>query len=302
MAKRRMITLDIYDSDDFLDMPTESQNLFSHLVVRADDDGFVSNPKRLRRMLGYGDNVFDLLIAKGYVLAFKTGYVVIAGWPSMNRVEPSKKTITNAKYEISQLRSINKRYELIENADTSIFEDASRKVLEIRQQMSRKVLAQVRLGKDSIGKFSTGQIKDEDDEEIKKSLKNESSNNPFQKNSIEELLANNPEIIGLSNELFSDLMVDNPDQAVIAVEAIIGQYWRLRALADDGNTAIAVKEQLHGKNNGIISIIKDAAQEQLKYMKSRLANFNMFGHYFEKGLIDRVNTEISSGGSDNATI
>ena len=295
MAKRRMITLDIYDSDDFLDMPTESQNLFSHLVVRADDDGFVSNPKRLRRMLGYGDNVFDLLIAKGYVLAFKTGYVVIAGWPSMNRVEPSKKTITNAKYEISQLRSINKRYELIENADTSIFEDASRKVLEIRQPMSRKVLAQVRLGKDSIGKFSTGQIKDEEEEN--KSLTREREfPNP------EQIFEDTPQIKQLSLKLLSDFMVDSPEQASICIEALSGQYWRLRRLKDEGNSIVVLKEQAYGIDKGILNIIEEAAKYSLEHTKDRLNDFNSFGSYFSTGLINKINTAISSGGSDNATI
>ncbi|EJF33742.1 hypothetical protein JC2156_05560 [Weissella koreensis KCTC 3621] len=297
MAKRRMISLDVYDSDDFLDMPTESQNLFSHLVVRADDDGFVSNPKRLRRMLGYGDNVFDLLIAKGYVLAFKTGYVVIAGWPSMNRVEPSKKTITNAKYEISQLRSINKRYELIENADTSIFEDASRKVLEIRQPMSRKVLAQVRLGKDSIGKFSTGQIKDEEEEEINKSLTRERE---FP--TPEQIFENTSQIEQLSLKLLSDFIVDSPEQASICIEALSGQYWRLRRLKDEGNFVVVLKEQAYGIDKGILNIIEEAAKYSLEHTKERLNDFNSFGSYFSTGLINKINTAISSGGNNDATV
>ncbi|MFL1695646.1 hypothetical protein ACJQWY_02355 [Weissella kandleri] len=292
MAKRRMISLDIYDSDDFLEMPSESQNLFSHLTVRADDDGFVSNPKRIRRMLGYGENVFDVLLGKGYVLAFKTGYVVITDWPTMNRVEPSKKTITNAKYEKAQLRSINKRYELDENADTSILEDVSRNILESRQFISRKILEQGRLGKVSL-------VQVKDDDEYNQSLEIQKSAEAFPKTTIAELLDDNPQVEGLVNDLFSDLIVDNPDQAFEAINAVVSQYWRLRTLLDDGNEVLNFKEKVHGKDKGILAVIKEAAEAQLEYMKPRLANFNMFGRYFENGLIDRVNTAISSGGISN---
>ena len=45
MAKRRMFSLDVTDTDKFLDMPTSSQALYFHLGMHADDDGFVSAPK-----------------------------------------------------------------------------------------------------------------------------------------------------------------------------------------------------------------------------------------------------------------
>ncbi len=48
MANRRMFSLDIIDSDAFLDMPNESQNLYFHLAMRADDDGFVNSPKKIQ--------------------------------------------------------------------------------------------------------------------------------------------------------------------------------------------------------------------------------------------------------------
>ena len=45
MARRRMFSLDVVDTDRFLDMPTSAQNLYYSLGMRADDDGFVSNPR-----------------------------------------------------------------------------------------------------------------------------------------------------------------------------------------------------------------------------------------------------------------
>lgn len=47
MAEKRMFTKSIIDSDAFLEMPLSAQALYFHLNMRADDDGFVNNPKRI---------------------------------------------------------------------------------------------------------------------------------------------------------------------------------------------------------------------------------------------------------------
>ena len=52
MAERRMFAKTIIDSDAFLDMPMSTQGLYFHMAMRADDDGFVNNPKKIQRMIG----------------------------------------------------------------------------------------------------------------------------------------------------------------------------------------------------------------------------------------------------------
>ena len=49
MAERRMFAKTIIDSDAFLDMPLSTQALYFHLAMRADDEGFVNNPKKIQR-------------------------------------------------------------------------------------------------------------------------------------------------------------------------------------------------------------------------------------------------------------
>ena len=46
---RRMFSDEITMSDAFLNMPTESQNLYFHLGMNADDDGFISNTKMIKK-------------------------------------------------------------------------------------------------------------------------------------------------------------------------------------------------------------------------------------------------------------
>ena len=90
MAVRRMLAKSIIDSDAFLDMPTTSQNLYFHLCMRADDDGFISNPKRIQRMLGASDDDLKLLLAKRFVLAFESGIIVIKHWRIHNCIQKDR--------------------------------------------------------------------------------------------------------------------------------------------------------------------------------------------------------------------
>lgn len=48
MAEKRMLSKKVLDTDAFLDMPLSAQALYFHLVINADDEGFVGNPKRIR--------------------------------------------------------------------------------------------------------------------------------------------------------------------------------------------------------------------------------------------------------------
>ena len=74
-----MFSPDIVDSDAFLDMSPTAQNLYFHLGMRADDDGFV-NPKKIMRVLGTPDDDLKILLAKRFLLPFKSGVVVIKHW------------------------------------------------------------------------------------------------------------------------------------------------------------------------------------------------------------------------------
>lgn len=52
MAQKRMFDKQITNSDDFIEMPATSQNLYFHLSMNADDDGFVNNWKSIMRLVG----------------------------------------------------------------------------------------------------------------------------------------------------------------------------------------------------------------------------------------------------------
>lgn len=94
MAERRMFAKTIIDSDAFIDMPLSAQALYLHLSMRADDDGFVNNPKRIQRMIGAADDDMKLLVAKSFLIPFENGIVVIKHWKVHNYIRSDRYTPT----------------------------------------------------------------------------------------------------------------------------------------------------------------------------------------------------------------
>ena len=140
MAERRMFAKTIIDSDAFLDMPLSSQALYFHLSMRADDDGFVNNPKKIQRMIGATDDDYKLLIAKSFVLIFESGVIVIKHWRINNyiRGDRYKETVYTDEKELLSVKD--------NGAYTLGIPDDNHLVYQMETQVS--------IGKDSIGKVN----------------------------------------------------------------------------------------------------------------------------------------------------
>ena len=111
MAERRMFAKTIIDSDAFLDMPLSTQSLYFHLSMRADDDGFINNPKKIQRMVGASDDDLKLLVAKRFIIPFESGIVVIKHWKIHNYIQRDRYKPTIYKEEMAQLtEKDNKAY------------------------------------------------------------------------------------------------------------------------------------------------------------------------------------------------
>ena len=104
MAEKRMFSKTIIDSDAFLDMPLSTQALYFHLSMRADDDGFVNNPKKIQRMVGACDDDCKLLLVKRFILAFENGVIVIKHWRLHNTLRKDRYKPTLYQDELSTLR------------------------------------------------------------------------------------------------------------------------------------------------------------------------------------------------------
>lgn len=87
VAQKRMFSLQVVDTDKFMDMPTSSQALYFHLGMHGDDDGFVSSPRKIARAAGCNDDDIRLLAAKGFIIPFDSGVVVITDWRINNTLQ-----------------------------------------------------------------------------------------------------------------------------------------------------------------------------------------------------------------------
>ena len=105
MAQRRMFSLKIVDTDAFLDMGQGSQLLYFHLSMRADDDGFVSNPKKIMRTISAQDDDLKVLFAKRFVLPFESGVCVIKHWKIHNYIQNDRYIATTYTDEKKQLET-----------------------------------------------------------------------------------------------------------------------------------------------------------------------------------------------------
>ena len=135
MAERRMFAKTIIDSDAFLDMPLSTQALYFHLSMRADDEGFINNAKKIAKMIGGTEDELKLLIAKRFIIPFESGVVVIKHWKIHNYIQNDRYKPTLYTEEKNQLYlKPNKAY------STECI------------QVVSKTDTQDRIGKDSIGK------------------------------------------------------------------------------------------------------------------------------------------------------
>ena len=103
MAQKRMFDKTITNSDDFIDMPDSSQNLYFHLSMNADDDGFVNNWKSIMRMTGHKEDDLKVLIAKNYIIPFESGVIVIRHWRINNYLRSDRYIETKYLEEKKQL-------------------------------------------------------------------------------------------------------------------------------------------------------------------------------------------------------
>lgn len=125
MAERRMFAKTIIDSDVFLDMPLSTQALYFHLAMRADDEGFVNNPKKIQKMIGASDDDLKILVLKRYILAFASGIIVIKHWKIHNYIQSDRFKPTNyieekALLTLDEKKSYTERIQNVSKLDTQV--------------------------------------------------------------------------------------------------------------------------------------------------------------------------------------
>lgn len=94
-----------------------SKALYFLLGMEADDEGFVS-PKRVLRIYGGNDDDLKILIAKQFVIPFKSGVVVITGWHDNNYLDKNRRKPTKYQEERKLLTLTEDRQYVFNNGLT----------------------------------------------------------------------------------------------------------------------------------------------------------------------------------------
>jgi len=133
MAAKRMFSKSITNSSLFIMMPQSSQNLYFHLGMNADDDGFCEHFTIMRMTESKPDDL-KILQAKHFVHVFDDRVLVILDWKENNLIRSDR--YTPSKYlEIykEELKSLNSGIPVVIPMDAT---------------------GKDRLGKDRLGKYS----------------------------------------------------------------------------------------------------------------------------------------------------
>lgn len=166
MADRRMFSNTIIDSDAFLDMPATAQLLYFHLCMRADDEGFINNPKRIMRDTRCSDDDIKMLIAKKYVLPFESGVIVIRHWRLHNYIRKDRKKPSTCEEKNLICLNDNGVYELLSDDHHDSCQKVVRQLTDMCQPCANHVPTkwQRSIGKNRIDKNKSVECRLEDED------------------------------------------------------------------------------------------------------------------------------------------
>ena len=121
MAQKRMFSLSVIDTDKFLEMPVSARLLYYELGMRADDDGFIDNWKKILLFTGLKEDDLKILIAKQFIIPFESGIIVIKHWRLNNYLQNDRtKPTIHQKEKASLTIDNNNVYNLDTNCIHSI--------------------------------------------------------------------------------------------------------------------------------------------------------------------------------------
>lgn len=147
MAQKRMFSLLVVDTDKFTEMPTSTQALYFHLGMHGDDDGFVASPKKIARAAGCNEDDLRLLAAKGFIIPFDSGVVVITDWKINNTLKNDRYQATIYQDEKAMLESESSgKYTLCSNSVPERIQSGS--TMEPQHNITKPNLTQQRKAED----------------------------------------------------------------------------------------------------------------------------------------------------------
>lgn len=113
MAKRRMLSSDVISTDAFLGMSLRARELYVHLNLAGDDDGFVSNALMVTRSVGATKKHLKELLDGGYLLQFGGDLYLLTHWLINNQIRKARYVPTIHQKEFALVKVEHKKYRFL---------------------------------------------------------------------------------------------------------------------------------------------------------------------------------------------
>lgn len=268
MAERRMFAKTIIDSDAFLDMSLSTQALYFHLSMRADDDGFVNNPKKIQRMIGSGDDELKMLVLKKFIIPFESGVCVIKHWRIHNYIRNDRYKETVYKDEKSMLGMKENGSYTLENNFGIPFANQSDT---IGIPDGHRLDTQVRLGKERIGKDSI--------ELVESRLDEDKIENKKKKSEFDLLIENYTDDLDLRNTIYEFIKMRKAIKSPMTSNALKLMLSRLDKLSncDNGKKFKILEQSIMNSWKSIYELKNENGQKKVQYSNEKpKLRFNNF--------------------------
>lgn len=138
MAKRRMLSIPIVETDKFYRLSAATQAFYMHLNLNADDDGIVDKVNLIMNQMRLQKKYYRELVDGGYIIELDEGLVVITHWHQHNKIR--KERYVEGEYQ-DRLLSLS-------------LQENGRYIKGKQDILGDKCVPQDSIGKDSIGKES----------------------------------------------------------------------------------------------------------------------------------------------------
>lgn len=119
MAERRMFSRAVVESDRFCELPPRAQLLYYHLLLDADDHGFVGGYKRVLRTYKIPEKDRKALEKAGFIHVFASGVVLVMHFCAQNQISPSKRRETEFPTEAAQVELVGGKVYRLKNPENS---------------------------------------------------------------------------------------------------------------------------------------------------------------------------------------
>lgn len=141
--------------------------------MRADDDGFINNPKKIMRMVNCSEDDMKILITKRFIIPFESGIVVIRHWKIHNYIRSDR-------YKPSTCEEKN----LVETDKNMVYQMTTNGIPSDNQAVDRMDtqdrIGKVRLSKDRSGKESATDVVAEPPSQNPESIEDTKETIPYQ--------------------------------------------------------------------------------------------------------------------------